>query len=147
MNRLRRFPLSALIAVLTSVLGIAINIATGLEGNAFAWSTVIILTMLVGGLSAVLERRQQPEPDPPPPQIPPLLMELLRPNTTNELQMSGLEIELRNDGTQIFKIEWYSHKNHLDAVPGGTTAEEPDTGELDNTGPSQRGLTEGDAGP
>jgi hypothetical protein len=53
--------LPILSAVLTSLIGVAINLATEWRENLLAWAVVFALTIIVAVVSIVIQRRQLPD--------------------------------------------------------------------------------------
>ncbi|TYB45185.1 hypothetical protein FXF51_60120 [Nonomuraea sp. PA05] len=54
----RRHPRALLTAAVAAALGVVINVATDLGDNAWAWASVLALTLLSGTVAAAVEGRQ-----------------------------------------------------------------------------------------
>lgn len=58
---MRRWLIAVAAAVLTSSIGIAINLATDLRSNGWAWAVVGVLTLAIGVIAALAQPSAAPE--------------------------------------------------------------------------------------
>lgn len=60
---MRRWLIALAAAVLTSSVGIGINLATDLRSNGWAWAVVGVLTLAIGVIAALTQPATAPEAD------------------------------------------------------------------------------------